>query len=32
MIWKTSTKVGLGIASDGKGGVYVVARYNPAGN
>ncbi|KLU89783.1 hypothetical protein MAPG_08752 [Magnaporthiopsis poae ATCC 64411] len=32
MIWKSSTKVGLGIANDGKGGVYVVARYNPAGN
>ncbi|EJT69454.1 hypothetical protein GGTG_13073 [Gaeumannomyces tritici R3-111a-1] len=32
MIWKSSTTVGLGIANDGKGGVYVVARYNPAGN
>lgn len=32
MIWKTTTEVGFGTASDGKGGVYVVARYNPAGN
>lgn len=32
MIWKTTTEVGFGTANDNNGGVYVVARYNPAGN
>ncbi|TLS20906.1 uncharacterized protein PpBr36_10719 [Pyricularia pennisetigena] len=32
MIWKTTTEVGFGTATDGNGGIYVVARYNPAGN
>lgn len=32
IIWDTTTEVGMAIADDGQGGVYVVARYNPAGN
>ncbi|KAI3401069.1 hypothetical protein diail_213, partial [Diaporthe ilicicola] len=32
IIWASTSKVGMGIASDGAGGYYVVARYNPAGN
>lgn len=32
IIWKSTTKVGMGIASDGAGGYYVVARYTPEGN
>ncbi|KAK7420699.1 hypothetical protein QQZ08_010280 [Neonectria magnoliae] len=31
IVWSTSTKVGMGVAS-GNGGTYVVARYSPAGN
>ncbi|PSR77496.1 CAP domain-containing protein, partial [Coniella lustricola] len=32
IIWDTTTSVGMGVASDGAGGYYVVARYDPAGN
>lgn len=32
IIWKSTTKIGMGIASDGSGGYYVVARYTPEGN
>ncbi|KUI72406.1 Pathogenesis-related protein 1C [Cytospora mali] len=32
IIWESTTKVGMGIASDGAGGYYVVARYTPEGN
>lgn len=32
IIWKSTTAVGMATASDGSGGVYVVARYSPAGN
>src|SRR5664279_1780206 len=32
MIWKTTTEVGLGIATCPSGGVVVVGNYNPAGN
>ncbi|ROV98473.1 hypothetical protein VPNG_08511 [Cytospora leucostoma] len=32
IIWESTTKVGLGVASDGAGGYYVVARYSPEGN
>ncbi|TKW53965.1 Ectin [Colletotrichum tanaceti] len=31
-IWKSTTKVGLALATDAKGTTYVVARYTPAGN
>lgn len=32
VIWASTSKVGMAVASDGAGGYYVVARYNPAGN
>ena len=35
VVWKTSQKVGMGVAKKTKNGmnkVYVVARYSPAGN
>lgn len=32
IIWDTTTHVGMAIADDGQGGVYVVARYSPPGN
>lgn len=32
IIWATTTNLGMAIADDGAGGVYVVARYDPAGN
>ncbi|KAF3763921.1 hypothetical protein M406DRAFT_75150 [Cryphonectria parasitica EP155] len=32
IIWSSTTEVGMGIASDGAGGYYVVARYTPEGN
>ncbi|KAK2608053.1 hypothetical protein N8I77_006689 [Diaporthe amygdali] len=32
VIWASTSKVGMAVASDGSGGYYVVARYNPAGN
>ena len=32
MIWKNTTKVGLGAYVNKKGNVYVVARYYPAVN
>lgn len=34
VVWKASTKLGVGVACNtgGKGGQYVVAQYNPAGN
>ncbi|GJC87221.1 pathogenesis-related protein 1A [Colletotrichum liriopes] len=31
-IWKSTTKVGLALATDAKGTTYVVARYLPPGN
>ncbi|TGJ83598.1 hypothetical protein E0Z10_g5161 [Xylaria hypoxylon] len=31
-MWKSTTKVGMGLAKDAKGGVYVVGRYSPPGN
>lgn len=32
MVWRTTTRVGMGIAKCKDGGVIVVANYNPAGN
>ena len=32
MIWKETTKVGMGAYVNKKGKIYVVARYFPAGN
>ncbi len=34
VVWKASTRLGVGVACNigGKGGQYVVAQYNPAGN
>ncbi|CAH1271537.1 GLIPR2 [Branchiostoma lanceolatum] len=32
VVWKASTELGVGMASDGKGAVTVVANYMPAGN
>ncbi|KKY38811.1 putative scp-like extracellular protein [Diaporthe ampelina] len=32
IIWASTSKIGMAVASDGSGGYYVVARYNPAGN
>jgi pathogenesis-related protein 1 len=32
MIWKTTTEVGLGMATCPSGGVVVVGNYNPSGN
>lgn len=32
IIWASTSKVGMAVASDGSGGYYVVARYDPAGN
>ncbi|KAK5193781.1 hypothetical protein LTR99_005990 [Exophiala xenobiotica] len=31
-MWHSTTKVGMAMATDNKGGVYVVGRYEPAGN
>ncbi|TDZ36059.1 Pathogenesis-related protein 1A [Colletotrichum trifolii] len=31
-VWKSTTKVGMAIATDSKGATYVVARYSPPGN
>lgn len=31
-MWKSSTKIGIGAASNGKGGYYTAARYSPPGN
>ncbi|KAK0702598.1 CAP domain-containing protein [Apiosordaria backusii] len=31
-MWSRTTKVGIASVGDGKGGVYVVARYSPPGN
>ncbi|OTB10774.1 hypothetical protein K445DRAFT_46475, partial [Daldinia sp. EC12] len=31
-MWKSTTKVGMGLAKDAKGSVYVVGRYSPPGN
>jgi hypothetical protein len=31
-MWKTTTKVGIATASDGKGAWFTVARYSPPGN
>lgn len=31
-MWKSSTKVGIAAASNGKGAYYIVARYSPPGN
>ncbi|XP_043914400.1 uncharacterized protein LOC122790830 [Protopterus annectens] len=32
VVWKDSSEVGVGKATDGKGLFFVVAQYNPAGN
>lgn len=32
MVWKTTLKVGLGIAKSKNGKTYIVANYSPAGN
>lgn len=32
VVWKGTTKMGAGIASNGRGSNYVVARYLPPGN
>ena len=32
VMWKSTTKVGIASATDGKGAYYIVARYAPAGN
>ncbi|XP_072570790.1 uncharacterized protein [Paramormyrops kingsleyae] len=32
VVWKDSQEMGIGLATDGKGKVFVVARYRPAGN
>lgn len=32
VMWKSTTKVGIASAKDGKGGWYTVARYSPPGN
>lgn len=32
MIWKTTTEIGMGVATCPSGGVVIVANYNPAGN
>lgn len=31
-MWNSTTKVGMAQATDSKGGVFVVGRYEPAGN
>jgi hypothetical protein len=31
-MWKSTTKIGMAMATDSKGGVYVVGRYSPPGN
>ncbi|KAI1473174.1 glycoside hydrolase family 128 protein [Daldinia caldariorum] len=31
-MWKSTTKLGMGSAKDGKGNVYIVGRYSPPGN
>jgi hypothetical protein len=31
-MWHSTTNVGMGIAKDSKGNVYVVGRYSPPGN
>ncbi|XP_048876872.1 uncharacterized protein LOC125746656 [Brienomyrus brachyistius] len=32
VVWKDSQEMGIGMATDGKGTVFVVAQYRPAGN
>ncbi|KAI5457508.1 CAP domain-containing protein [Mariannaea sp. PMI_226] len=32
VVWKDTTKVGMGLATDSNGATYVVARYSPPGN
>ncbi|XP_072570796.1 uncharacterized protein [Paramormyrops kingsleyae] len=32
VVWKDSQEMGIGLATDGKGNVFVVAQYRPAGN
>nr|XP_023653141.1 Golgi-associated plant pathogenesis-related protein 1-like [Paramormyrops kingsleyae] len=32
VVWKDSQEMGIGMATDGKGKVFVVAQYRPAGN
>ncbi|MEE6504712.1 hypothetical protein FKM82_005308 [Ascaphus truei] len=32
VVWKDSTQLGVGLATDGKGVFYVVGQYNPHGN
>ncbi len=31
-MWHITTSMGMGMATDSKGGVYVVGRYSPPGN
>ena len=32
VMWKNTKRVGMGALRDSKGGVYVVAHYDPVGN
>ena len=32
MIWKSSTELGMGVATDDSGKIIIVANYNPRGN
>uniref|UniRef100_H2YZD9 SCP domain-containing protein n=1 Tax=Ciona savignyi TaxID=51511 RepID=H2YZD9_CIOSA len=32
VVWKNSTEIGIGVATDGKGTLFAVANYAPAGN
>jgi len=32
MIWRDSTELGMGVATDDSGNIIIVANYNPPGN
>ncbi|CAK8684015.1 unnamed protein product [Clavelina lepadiformis] len=32
IVWENSTEIGVGVADDGEGTIYAVAKYYPAGN
>jgi pathogenesis-related protein 1 len=32
MVWRSTTKMGMGVAECSNGGIIIVANYNPAGN
>lgn len=32
LLWKSSSKLGVGVSQDARGMYYVVANYDPAGN